>query len=36
MRTLNMIQNKDKFVSKPLAGLLEMIQKWTELAQHVN
>jgi len=28
-RTFYMIQSKDKFVSKPLAGLLEMVQKWT-------
>jgi len=27
-RTFYMIQNKDKFISRPLAGLLEMIQKW--------
>jgi len=27
-RTFYMIQSKDKFISRPLAGLLEMIQKW--------
>jgi len=28
-RTFYMIQSKDKFISRPLARLLEMIQKWT-------
>jgi DNA-binding transcriptional LysR family regulator len=27
-RTFYMIQSRDKFISRPLAGLLEMIQKW--------
>jgi DNA-binding transcriptional LysR family regulator len=27
-RTFYMIQSKDKFISRPLAGLLEMIQQW--------
>ena len=28
-RTFYMIQSRDKFISRPLADLLEMIQKWT-------
>ena len=35
-RAFYMIQSKDKFISKPLAGLIEMIQKWTENARYVN
>jgi DNA-binding transcriptional LysR family regulator len=35
-RSFYMIQSKDKFISRPLAGLLEMIQKWTVSLQCGN
>ena len=35
-RSFYMIQSKDKFISRPLAGLLEMIQKWTVFSQCGN